>query len=152
MLRKSGSQVWHVGFSADDLAFWFHQRRYTPFCGKSDKWAQAFTDLNEEKDVTDIVLYGDTRPIVAWAFMFYKRAICAHSGSPLSGAAPTEIRALWVLQSPRCKMPFPSPTWKRLCPLHAGAICAITYFTERYIIGSLCFGMATIAISASISA
>ena len=73
MLRKSGSYIWHVGFSAGDRAFWLHQRRYTPFCGKSDKWAQAFIDLIEEKGVTDIFLYGDTRPIHASAVKEAKR-------------------------------------------------------------------------------
>jgi capsular polysaccharide export protein len=62
------AQIWVVG-----LARWLHQRRYTPFFGKSDKWAQAFIDLIEEKGVTDIVLYGDTRPIHASAVKEAKR-------------------------------------------------------------------------------
>lgn len=67
MLRKAGSQVWRVGFNAGDRAFWFHSKTYIPFHGKSDEWAQTFVDLIEEKGVTDIVLYGDTRPIHAIA-------------------------------------------------------------------------------------
>ena len=67
MLRKAGAEVWRVGFNAGDRAFWFHPPSYIPFRGKADDWAQTFTDLIEEKGVTDIVLYGDTRPIHAEA-------------------------------------------------------------------------------------
>ncbi len=73
MLRKAGSRVWRVGFNAGDRAFWFHQSTYIPFRGKSDDWAQTFIDLIEEKGVTDIVLYGDTRPIHASAVAEAKR-------------------------------------------------------------------------------
>jgi capsular polysaccharide export protein len=73
MLRKAGSQVWRVGFNAGDRAFWFHPSTYIPFRGKADEWAQTFVDLIEEKGVTDIVVYGDTRPIHATAITEAKR-------------------------------------------------------------------------------
>ncbi|MFT6023104.1 MAG: capsular polysaccharide export protein [Ascidiaceihabitans sp.] len=67
MLRKAGAEVWRVGFNAGDRAFWFHPSSYIPFRGSSDQWADTFTALIEEKGVTDIVLYGDTRPVHAQA-------------------------------------------------------------------------------------
>ena len=70
---KRDREVWRVGFNAGDRAFWFHQSTYIPFRGKSDDWAQTFIDLIEEKGVTDIVLYGDTRPIHASAVAEAKR-------------------------------------------------------------------------------
>ena len=162
MLRKAGSQVWRVGFNAGDRAFWFHQSTYTPFRGKSDKWAQAFIDLIEEKGVTDIVLYGDTRPIHASAVKEAKRR-----GLGVHVLEEGYMRPFWITSErggtngnsrligmtiPQMQNAFSNSDMETPCPLHAGAICAITYFTGRYIIGSLCFGMATIAISTSISA
>ncbi|WP_390912798.1 capsule biosynthesis protein [Pseudosulfitobacter sp. SM2401] len=67
MLRKAGAEVWRVGFNAGDRAFWFHPRSYIPFRGSAEQWPDTFSALIEEKGVTDIVLYGDTRPIHAQA-------------------------------------------------------------------------------------
>ncbi|MEP4980351.1 capsular biosynthesis protein [Ascidiaceihabitans sp.] len=67
MLRKAGAQVWRVGFNAGDRAFWFHPASYIPFRGKADDWSDTFAQLLDAKGVTDIVLYGDTRPIHAQA-------------------------------------------------------------------------------------
>jgi capsular polysaccharide export protein len=65
MLRAAGVDVWRVGFNAGDRAFWFHPRSYIPFRGSAHEWPDTFVRLLEEKSVTDIVLYGDTRPIHA---------------------------------------------------------------------------------------
>jgi capsular polysaccharide export protein len=67
MLRAAGADVWRVGFNAGDRAFWFHPSSYIPYRGGADTWAGTFKTLLEEKSVTDIVLYGDTRPIHAQA-------------------------------------------------------------------------------------
>ena len=79
MLRKAGAEVWRVGFNAGDRAFWFHPRSYIPFRGSAEQWPDTFSALIEEKGVTDIVLYGDTRPIHAQAVAEAKaRGICVH--------------------------------------------------------------------------
>ena len=67
MLRAAGVDVWRVGFNAGDRAFWFHPRSYIPFRGSAQEWPDTFASLLDEKSVTDIVLYGDTRPIHAQA-------------------------------------------------------------------------------------
>ena len=67
MLRRAGADVWRVGFNAGDRAFWFHPSSYIPFRGHADTWKDTFVALLAEKGVTDIVLYGDTRPIHAQA-------------------------------------------------------------------------------------
>ncbi|MDU8911208.1 capsular biosynthesis protein [Aestuariicoccus sp. MJ-SS9] len=67
MLRKTGAEVWRVGFNAGDRAFWFHPQSYIPFTGAAAAWPAAFAELIETRGVTDIVLYGDTRPIHAQA-------------------------------------------------------------------------------------
>ncbi len=67
MLRAAGAGVWRVGFNAGDRAFWFHPSTYIPYRGAAKDWTEAFKALLIEKSVTDIVLYGDTRPIHAEA-------------------------------------------------------------------------------------
>lgn len=73
MLRKAGATVWRVGFNAGDRAFWFHSRSYIPYRGTSTDWNTTFNDLVTTKGVTDIVLYGDVRPIHAQAVAEAKR-------------------------------------------------------------------------------
>ncbi|MEQ3709272.1 MAG: capsule biosynthesis protein CapA [Tateyamaria sp.] len=73
MLRKAGATVWRVGFNAGDRAFWFHPDSYIPFRGVPDDWGGTFCKLVDEKGVTDIVLYGDVRPIHAEAVAEAKR-------------------------------------------------------------------------------
>jgi capsular polysaccharide export protein len=67
MLRAAGAEVWRVGFNAGDRAFWFHPRSYIPFRGSVADWPGTFRALITAKGVTDIVLYGDTRPVHAEA-------------------------------------------------------------------------------------
>ncbi|MEY1554842.1 capsule biosynthesis protein [Yoonia sp. R2331] len=65
MLRKAGAEVWRVGFNAGDRAFWFGAPGYIPFRGTPDTWPETFAALVAQHAITDIVLYGDTRPIHA---------------------------------------------------------------------------------------
>lgn len=67
MLREAGAEVWRVGFNAGDRAFWFGAPGFLPFRGAPEDWPAAFAALVEEHGITDIVLYGDTRPIHAQA-------------------------------------------------------------------------------------
>lgn len=67
MLRAAGSQVWRVGFNAGDRAFWRHAGSYIPYRGTQDDWPDTIAALLAERRITDIVLYGDTRPVHAAA-------------------------------------------------------------------------------------
>jgi len=67
MLRKTGAEVWRVGFNAGDRAFWFHSASYLPYRGTTEDWPAHIGALLTERRVTDIVLYGDTRSIHAEA-------------------------------------------------------------------------------------
>lgn len=67
MLRIAGAQVWRVGFNAGDRAFWFHSQSYLPYCGTQDDWPDEIGTILDQRQATDIVLYGDTRPIHAEA-------------------------------------------------------------------------------------
>lgn len=72
MLRTAGGDVWRVGFNAGDRAFWFGGKGYIPFRDTLDAWPDRFAEIVAEHDITDIVLYGDTRPIHAEAIKIAK--------------------------------------------------------------------------------
>jgi len=79
MLRTSGARVLRVGFNAGDQAFWSDRKSYIPYRGKPEDWPATLTDLIIANDVTDIVLYGDTRPIHARAVEIAKsRGVTVH--------------------------------------------------------------------------
>lgn len=67
MLRAAGAEVWRVGFNQGDSAFWHHRPSYIAYRGSPDGWPARLEQILEEKKTTDIVLYGDTRPIHAAA-------------------------------------------------------------------------------------
>lgn len=67
MLRKAGATVWRVGFNAGDSAFWPHRASYIAFRDRPRDWPDRLDALIAERRITDIVLYGDTRPIHAQA-------------------------------------------------------------------------------------
>jgi len=67
MLRRTKADVWRVGFNAGDRAFWPDGARYVAFRGQAEDWPDHLRHLIAEKAITDIVLYGDTRPIHAEA-------------------------------------------------------------------------------------
>ncbi len=67
MLRRSGAEVRRVGFNAGDRAFWPDTARYIAYRDPPEAWPETFGRLIETHGVTDLVLYGDTRPIHAEA-------------------------------------------------------------------------------------
>ncbi len=67
MLRLAGSEVWRVGFNAGDRAFWGGRARYIPYREPAEDWPETLHRIIAEKGVTDLVLYGDTRPAHAQA-------------------------------------------------------------------------------------
>lgn len=67
MLGHSGANVWRVGFNRGDQAFWRDKSSFIPFTDPQDQWPERFAQIVDAHDITDIVLYGDTRPIHAQA-------------------------------------------------------------------------------------
>ncbi len=65
MLRAAGATVWRVGFNAGDAAFWPDRKSYIPFHDRIEDWPATFAALVETRQITDIVLYGDTRRVHA---------------------------------------------------------------------------------------
>jgi len=67
MMANAGAQVWRVGFNRGDQRFWPDQSTYIAFNDTTETWPARIADLLDEKAITDLVLYGDTRPIHAQA-------------------------------------------------------------------------------------
>ena len=74
MLRAAGAQVWRVGFNRGDEMFWPEAASYLRHDGLLADWPAHLADILAQKQVTDLVLYGDTRPIHAQAITAAKAA------------------------------------------------------------------------------
>ncbi|WP_370229722.1 capsule biosynthesis protein [Cognatishimia sp.] len=79
MVRKSGAEVWRVGFNAGDQAFWKDRESYIPFQKDLLDWPAEFARIIDEKSISDVVLYGDTRGVHADAIRLAKaRGLTVH--------------------------------------------------------------------------
>lgn len=67
MLTAAGARVWRAGFNGGDRVFWPDRRSYIPFRQAQADWPEALGAILADKSITDIVLYGDTRPLHAMA-------------------------------------------------------------------------------------
>jgi capsular polysaccharide export protein len=74
MLRRSGAEVRRVGFNAGDRAFWPDTARYIAFRDAPGRWPETCRALIAAHGVTDLVLYGDTRPVHAEAVAIARAA------------------------------------------------------------------------------
>lgn len=72
MLRRAGADVSRVGFNAGDQFFWRDKSSYIPFTDHPTAWPEKFSEILTDRGITDIVLYGDTRPIHAEAIKIAK--------------------------------------------------------------------------------
>ncbi len=79
MLTASGAQVWRVGFNGGDAAMWGDRDSYIPFLDTAERWPDACAAILGGKGITDLVLYGDTRPVHAQAAALARdRGLCVH--------------------------------------------------------------------------
>lgn len=67
LLVASGATTWRVGFNQADRVFWPDGKSYIPQTAALAGWPETLATLLTQKEVTDIVVYGDTRPIHAAA-------------------------------------------------------------------------------------
>ncbi len=72
MLKSANCDVWRVGFNKGDEFFWRDKTSYLPFNAQPDDWPAFLENIFDAKTITDIVLYGDTRPIHAQAVALAK--------------------------------------------------------------------------------
>jgi capsular polysaccharide export protein len=74
MLAAAGADVWRVGFNRGDRAFWQTTATFIPYRGTPADWPATIAAILQDKRVTDLVLYGDARPIHAEAVAAAKAA------------------------------------------------------------------------------
>jgi capsular polysaccharide export protein len=74
MLRAAGADVHRVGFNAGDRVFWGRMPNYIPYRDTPANWPDTLADILHTRTITDIVIYGDTRPIHAQAIIQAKAA------------------------------------------------------------------------------
>ncbi len=67
LMRATGATILRVGFNAGDEFFWQDQDRYVAFQDDIANWPGFLKQLLVSRGITDIVLYGDTRPVHATA-------------------------------------------------------------------------------------
>lgn len=78
LLRAAGADVWRVGFNFGDRVFW-PGPGYIAFQQPQSEWPARAAGIMEHLGITDLVLYGDTRPIHANAVAIAKaRGITVH--------------------------------------------------------------------------
>lgn len=66
-LRDAGAAVHKLGITTGDRAFWPERASFTPYRGSLEDWPAAFERLVADRGITDLALYGDTRPLHALA-------------------------------------------------------------------------------------
>jgi capsular polysaccharide export protein len=79
MLVRAGARVWRVGFNRGDALFWPDRASYIPWRGTPEAWPEGFAAICTAQAITDLVLYGDTRPVHAAAVAIARsRGITVH--------------------------------------------------------------------------
>jgi capsular polysaccharide export protein len=91
MLRAAGAQVHRVGFNRGDEFFWSDRASYLPWRGAAEDWPAEAERLMAGLRVTDLVLYGDTRPVHAAAV-----ALARHRGITVHVFEEGYLRPYWV--------------------------------------------------------
>lgn len=91
MLAAAGAEVARVGFNRGDRAFWPDSSTFIPFRDRPEDWPAAFAGLIADRQITDIVLYGDTRPAHAQAV-----AIARAAGLMVHVFEEGYLRPYWV--------------------------------------------------------
>lgn len=66
-MRRTGAACWRVGFNGGDRLFWRDRGSYIAYGGDLAGWPDALGGIIAERRVTDIVIYGETRPVHAAA-------------------------------------------------------------------------------------
>ncbi len=62
-IAATGASVSRIGFNCGDAVFWTGNPGFKSFDGTPEKWPEFLEDYLTREGITDIVLYGDSRPI-----------------------------------------------------------------------------------------
>ena len=90
-LRMAGHDTLRVGFNRGDRFYWPDMARYRAYQGLPGDWAGWLADLVAEAGITDLVMYGDTRPIHHQA-----KAVAADLGLVVHCFEEGYLRPYWI--------------------------------------------------------
>jgi len=62
-IGATGASVSRIGFNRGDAVFWMRNFGFEAFGGTSEEWPAFLEEYLTHEGITDIVLYGDSRPI-----------------------------------------------------------------------------------------
>lgn len=91
LLRAAGAEVWRCAFNAGDEFFWSDPDRLLRHSAAAADWPAHLDRIIQGKGVTDIVLYGDVRPIHAAA-----RTASREGGLRLHVFEEGYLRPFWI--------------------------------------------------------
>jgi capsular polysaccharide export protein len=91
ILRQAGCRVWRCAFNAGDAFFWSDSAHLIRHVEGLEGWPDHLRQIVDSKGVTDIVLYGDIRPIHATA-----RQFAAARGLRLHVFEEGYLRPYWI--------------------------------------------------------
>ncbi|MBO1360631.1 capsular biosynthesis protein [Acetobacter sacchari] len=89
-LRRNGYGVWKVNFNGGDRLFW-RLPGGIDFTGRPDEWPEALVRILAKHEITDVVLFGDCRPLHSAAI-----AVCARLHIPVHVFEEGYLRPDWV--------------------------------------------------------
>lgn len=89
-LRHAGHGVHKVNFNGGDRLFW-RLPNGVDYRGSPEDWPRALADLIRERHITDVVLFGDCRPLHMAAI-----DVCQQLGIPVHVFEEGYIRPDWV--------------------------------------------------------
>lgn len=90
-LLTSGSRVSRIGLNRGDQYFWPERKTYTAFTQDRERWGVFLAAYLDEHKVTDVVLYGDTRPIHRDA-----KRLCEERGLNVHCFEEGYLRPYWI--------------------------------------------------------
>jgi capsular polysaccharide export protein len=90
ILGAAGAKVWRVGFNRGDQMFW-RRPNFIAYTAPPHDWAATCASLIDTHQITDLVLYGDSRPIHAQAI-----ALARQRGLRIHVFEEGYLRPFWV--------------------------------------------------------
>ncbi|MBS1063287.1 capsule biosynthesis protein [Gluconobacter wancherniae] len=89
-LRRRGYGVWKVNFNGGDRLFW-RLPGGIDFTGRANEWPDTLAKIIVEHDITDVMLFGDCRPLHSAAI-----AVCTRLHIPVHVFEEGYLRPDWV--------------------------------------------------------
>ncbi len=90
-MRATGAEVFRAGFNKGDEVFWRGLPGYIPVHSSLERWEEQLKDLIATHKITDLVLYGTTRPIHVVA-----RRVGTARGLKIHAFEEGYLRPYWV--------------------------------------------------------